>query len=175
LRRRIRGLDEFYRYKDDYIDWPKGLVEKFLSIDNPRPTVRQLARIIEPMEYNFDKNVGYTPDPDRPGYLKYDYSRYIPDPNRFGKMKYNDDFSGPTKYDKLQMQQAQKRIEIMLDILKSRGIDYDIVPIIEMQRKKREEDERQRAKEREELLKLPVEERERLYQEKLKNMFSSIR
>jgi hypothetical protein len=51
------------------------------------------------------------PDPDRPGYLIRD----------------------PTEWEKLLKQEAQKRMQIMIDTMKSRGVDYDPEPIIKKQ------------------------------------------
>ena len=65
------------------------------------------------------------PDPDRPRYLKYDSSQWVPDPDRPGKMKYNSDYS-THEYLKLLKDEAHKRIEVMIEIMKSRGVSYDL-------------------------------------------------
>lgn len=57
LRRRIEGFKELYcQDYDKYhgyhyikVDWPADLCEKFLSIDNPRPTIRQLKQVMYPL------------------------------------------------------------------------------------------------------------------------------
>jgi hypothetical protein len=95
------------------------------------------------LSLDIHQNPGYIPDPDKPGYL-YDYSHHIPDPDRPGKMKYNPDYSGITEYEKLVRQEAQKRIEIMTQIMKSRCISYDLTAAIEQTRQKCEQE---RAKE----------------------------
>jgi hypothetical protein len=130
---------------------------------------------MEPFEFSYDirKHPGFIPDPDKPGMLKYDFTHYIPDPDRPGKMKYNYDYSGLTEYDKLVREEAQKRIELMIGVLKSRGIDYNPTPIIEKQRKERQERKRQNAKRREEMSKLPEEERERLFKERMTQILGS--
>jgi hypothetical protein len=57
------------------------------------------------------------------------------------------------EYLKLLKQEAQKRIELMLQIMKSRGInDYDPAGVISQQRKQREEVESQIRKSCEQLL-----------------------
>jgi hypothetical protein len=62
-----------------------------------------------------------------------------------GKTKYNRDYS-THEYLKLLKQEAQKRIETMIEIIKSRGItDYDLDAGIELgkQNRKREHQQRQ--------------------------------
>jgi hypothetical protein len=62
-------------------------------------------------------------------------------------MKYNPGYSGVTEYEKLLRQEAQKRIEIMTQIMKSRGISYDLSAAIEQTRQKCErEREEENAK-----------------------------
>jgi len=175
IRRRIKAFDELYRYCHGYhINWPSGLTEKFLSIDNPTPTILQLSKLMEPLGWNIHKYPGYLQDPDRKGYLKYDYSHYIPNPDKPGRMKWNDDYSGTTEYEKLLREEAQNRIQIMLEIMKSRGIDYDPTPILEKQQKEYEEQQRQATRKREERLKLPAEERERLFNEDMEEIMSGV-
>lgn len=54
-------------------------------------------------------NIGVdrVPNPDKPGWFKYD----------------------PEGYHKLLEQQRAKRLDLMIEIMKSRGLEYDIVPI----------------------------------------------
>jgi hypothetical protein len=66
--------------EDWSIDWPAGLCEEFLNLE-PRPTIEELKQVVysSPLgRHNncsdFFKRRGYIPDPDKPGYLKYDYS-----------------------------------------------------------------------------------------------------
>ena len=80
---------------------------------------------------NQDTHRGYVPDPDRPGWMKYDREEYL----------------------KILKQEAQKRIELMLQIMKSRGInDYDPAAVIIQQQKKREEAINQTNKSHKQLL-----------------------
>jgi hypothetical protein len=126
LRRRIKYFELLYDnvsfHWSPEIDWPKGLCEKFLKI-NPRPTIGELRQVLFPQgglwltSQNQATRRGYVPDPDRPGWMKYDDEEYL----------------------KILKQEAQKRIELMLQIMKSRGInDYDPAPAIIQQRKERE-------------------------------------
>ena len=129
LRRRIKYFEmlydnvSFYSYWSTVIEWPKGLCEKFLKI-NPRPTIGELRQVLFPIgglwltSQNQDTGRGFVPDPDRPGWMKYDREEYL----------------------KILKQEAQNRIELMLHIMKSRGInDYDPAAVIIQQRKEREE------------------------------------
>ena len=80
------------------IDWPAGLTEKFLSL-KPRPTIRELRCVIyspglvlrQLNSQNQYTRRGYVPDPDKPGWLK------------------------------IIQQEAQKRIEVKIEIINSRG------------------------------------------------------
>ena len=65
------------------------------------------------------------PHPDKPGYLKYDSSRWIPDPDNPGETKYNSDPNFVTDYEKLLREESQKRKEVMRQVIKSRGIEID--------------------------------------------------
>jgi hypothetical protein len=124
LRRRIKGFEKLYKYVEFYwteylshppkyvtIDWPAGLTEKFLNL-KPRPTIRELRRVVYPpglvMEALTSQNKytrrGYVSDPERPGWLNYDRDEYI----------------------KIRQQEAQKRIELMMEIIKSRRAPYDL-------------------------------------------------
>jgi hypothetical protein len=93
------------------IDWPAGLTEKFLNL-KPRPMIRELRRVVYPpglvMEALTSQNKytrrGYVPDPERPGWLNYDREEHI----------------------KIRQQEAQKRIELMMEIINSRGVSYDL-------------------------------------------------
>ncbi|HET7345408.1 MAG TPA: hypothetical protein VFJ05_06020 [Nitrososphaeraceae archaeon] len=51
--------------------------------------------------------MGYIPDPGKPGWLKYDRSERR------------------QEYKKLLNQEAQKRVELMIEIMRSRSISYD--------------------------------------------------
>jgi hypothetical protein len=93
------------------IDRPAGLTEKFLNL-KPRPTIRELRRVIYPPELvirplnsqNQYTSRGYVSDPNKPGWLKYDKKEYI----------------------KIIQKEAQKRIEVMIEIINSRGAHYDL-------------------------------------------------
>jgi hypothetical protein len=63
------------------------------------------------------------PDPDKPGWLKYDYSHWVSDPDNPAKLKY-DDSLGISEYQKLLEHEAKKRQDIMIEIIKSRGVTY---------------------------------------------------
>jgi hypothetical protein len=113
LRRRIKYFEMLYDnvsfYWSTEIEWPKGLCEKFLKI-NPRPTIGELRQVLFPIgglwltSQNQDTCRGFVPDPDRPGWKKYDKEEYL----------------------KILKEEAQNRIELMLKIMKSRRInDYD--------------------------------------------------
>ena len=127
LRRRIKYFERLYEYAPLYcgitIDWPNGLCEKFLDI-NPRPTIEELKQVLYPpgglglTSQNQFTHIGYVPDPDRPGQWKYDKEEYL----------------------KALKREAKKRIELMLQIMKSRGInDFDPAAVIIQQHKEREE------------------------------------
>jgi hypothetical protein len=98
------------------VDWPAGLTEKFLNL-KPRPTIRDLRRVIYPPglvirplnSQNEYTSRGYVPDPDKPGWLKYDKEEYI----------------------KIIQKEAQKRIEVMIEIINSRGAHYDLADGLE--------------------------------------------
>lgn len=114
LRRRIRGFKNLYYIDNLYwslkdensINWSEDLSERFLNI-TPRPTINELVQVIKssPLgRYNNGslvyRNRGYVPNPDKEGWLKYDKEAYK----------------------KLLKSEAQKRIEIMEDIIKSREV-----------------------------------------------------
>ena len=113
-----------------------GLCEKFLDI-KPRPTIEELEQVLYPpgglwlTSQNQFTRRGVVPDPDRPGQWKYDREEYL----------------------KILKQEAQKRIEIMLKIMKSRGFnDYNPAAIISQQNKEREEAKNQTIKSHKQLL-----------------------
>jgi len=139
-RRQIKYFERLYDNAGSYwnieIDWPKGLCEKFLDI-NPRPTIEELKQVLYTpgglrlTSQNQDTHRGCVQDPDRPECMKYDKEEYL----------------------KLLKQEAQKRIELMLQIMKSRGVnDYDPAAVISQQRKASEEVESQIRKSCEHLL-----------------------
>ena len=140
LRRRIKYFKSLYEcaplYSGINIDWPNGLCEKFLDI-KPRPTIEELEQVLYPpgglwlTSQNQFTRRGVVPDPDRPGQWKYDREEYL----------------------KILKQEAQKRIEIMLKIMKSRGFnDYNPAAIISQQNKEREEAINQTIKSNKQLL-----------------------
>jgi hypothetical protein len=124
LKRRIKGFEKLYKYVEYYwteylshppkyvtIDWPAGLTEIFLNL-KPRPTIRELIRVVYPQglamraltSQNQYTHRGCVPDPEKPGWLKYDREEHI----------------------KIRQEEAQKRIELMIEIMKSRGVQYDL-------------------------------------------------
>jgi len=150
LRQRIKHLGELYqndtlhwRWPDEdwYIDWPSDLSEKFLSI-KPRPTIQELKRVIydtSPLErFNNGSDVlrhrGYLPDPDKPGWLKYDRSKHH------------------QNYKKLLEEEAQKRMQLMIEIMKSRNVHYDLESMIKQQREAQLAEELKPRKTYEELI-----------------------
>lgn len=84
LRRRIKELKNFYKYKiqDDEYTWNEKVVEEFLST---RPTVSELKTVFRPPNSLMSAesqhvagrtNFCYYPDPDNPKYLKFDGEKY---------------------------------------------------------------------------------------------------
>ena len=109
LRARIRGMKHLYAYihfiyGGDYC-WNEYLVEEFLNLD-PRPSTADLKSIIHPQglilginSRNKYSRKGYVPDPQKPGYMKYDEEEYL----------------------KIANKEAQIRLEIMKQIIKERS------------------------------------------------------
>jgi hypothetical protein len=63
LRRRIEGFKKLYADYNKYhgyeyiqVNWPAGLSEKFLSIDNPRHTIAELIQVMYPLGWNPSKH-----------------------------------------------------------------------------------------------------------------------
>jgi hypothetical protein len=81
---------------------PNEFCRKFLEM-NPRPTIRELEKALYPLGWDLRKHIHYIPDPEKPNWLKYDVEGYK----------------------KLLEEDAKKRRQIMTDIMKSRGIDYE--------------------------------------------------
>jgi hypothetical protein len=85
--------------------WPEDLAQKFLSVE-PRPTIQELRQVIYPKglplppvdSQSFNRRYGWVPNPDRPGWLKYNGKEYV----------------------NLRKQEALKRIEAMKQVIKSR-------------------------------------------------------
>lgn len=130
LRRRIKNLEKLYHYESRY--WPSGLCEEFLKI-RPRPTTSELKQVFYPLGYDTRKSRSFIPDPDRPGHLKYDDSMFIPRPDKPDEKKYNPE----NKYQNLLDEEKEKRINLMVNIMKSRGVSYDPIPILEQQKEER--------------------------------------
>jgi len=91
-------------YGGDYC-WNDNLVEEFLNLD-PRPSTAELKLIICPHglilginSRNKYSRKGYVPNPQRPGYMKYDEEEYL----------------------KIANKEAQIRLEIMKQIIKERS------------------------------------------------------
>jgi hypothetical protein len=114
LRRRIRGFKQLYKYAGSYWSdrsiadcWSDELTEKFLNL-NPRPTITELGRVAEPpglvIEALTSQNQyihrGLVPNPEKPGWLKYDKEEYI----------------------KILKQEAQKRQQVMRRIIETRHL-----------------------------------------------------
>ena len=103
LRRRIKGLPGLYYYKyEDLYDptsklgrkyakiedvWDLPLTAMFLMLDNPRPTIEELGRVLCPpglvvkLDSQNQRRGGiWIPNPDKPGWMKYshkDYQKYL--------------------------------------------------------------------------------------------------
>ena len=165
LRRRIKGFNRTCYWGNfthsTNIIFPNDLSDRFLAI-KPRSTINEMRQVLYPLGFNTRKYKYYIPDPDKPGKLKY-ASQCIPDPGNPGKMKYNPD----NEYKKLLEQEAQKRIEIMVKIMKSRGVDYDPAPIIKRQREESLREEHEKKIERGKNKRGPQEIRERLNQARI--------
>lgn len=117
LRKRIKGLRKLYydnlRWDRENVwtdfatnKWPEDLAEKFLNLQ-PRPTIEELKQVVYPKglalapldSQNQYRLRGYVPDPDKPGWLKYDKEEYY----------------------RLRRQEALKRLEAMQQIIQSRS------------------------------------------------------
>ncbi|MGC1133649.1 MAG: hypothetical protein WA941_12565 [Nitrososphaeraceae archaeon] len=146
LRRKIREFFKLYDLEYDYfnkdrvmITWPIDLSAKFLEI-KPRPTIKELKKVIYPFGYDLRKRRfrDMTPDPDRPGdflgipHLKYS-SSYMQDPQRPDTLIWNKD----NEFDKLKLKEMERRQELMIQIMKSRDVDYDPEIRLKIQREKR--------------------------------------
>jgi hypothetical protein len=68
--------------------------------------------------------MNFVPDPDNTEGLKYDTSGWRSDPENPDETKYNDDPDFLTDYQKLLVEESQKRKEIMKEIIKSRGVVF---------------------------------------------------
>jgi hypothetical protein len=95
LRRKIKGLPETTYRYFMDQHWPDDISETFLSL-KPGPTIKELEQVVYPFGRN---HKGWIPCPDRPGW-------YMKDPD-------------------LRKKTYDKRIQNMVEIIKSRGIDYN--------------------------------------------------
>ena len=84
----------------------------------------ELNKVVWPLGWDPHKHRNQIPDPDKPGYLKYDTSPWIPDPENPGETKYNSDPDFLSDYRKLLVEESQKRKEIMKQIIKSTGVEF---------------------------------------------------
>lgn len=134
LRRRIKGYNQLYSYRYDdkmrnLIRWNPDVVEKFLDMQ-PGPTIELLKKVVysSPLKrYNNGSDILKSryriPDPDKPGYLKYDISPWTSDPENPNKMEYNSDPDYVSDHQKAIVDEAQIRRNLMECILKERGIE----------------------------------------------------
>lgn len=90
LRTRIRGIQDLYEnsslcWSDPLIRdfWDNDLADKFLHL-SPRPTIAELRKVVYMSglkigltSQNQHRRRGYIPDPQKPGWLKYDREEYI--------------------------------------------------------------------------------------------------
>lgn len=106
LRRKIKEFDKVYRYGisvgviRNRSFFPSDLSRKFLEI-KPRPTLKELYKVVYPFGYDIELK-SWVRNPDRPGKL-------MRNPNM----------------ENLQRQQMEGRQEYMIQIMKSRGLEYD--------------------------------------------------
>jgi hypothetical protein len=102
LRRRIKGLPKLYYFHNWHWYDPREknekkpsvedpfhvelveLIAKFLTLDDPRPTIAELRRVLDPpglviglTSQNLHRWRGYVPDPQKPGWMKYDKKQYM--------------------------------------------------------------------------------------------------
>jgi hypothetical protein len=118
LRRRIRGFKKLYKYAGSYWSdhsladcWSSELAERFLILD-PRPTITELKQVASPpgliiealTSQNQYNRRGLVPDPEKPGWLKYDKEAYI----------------------KILKQEAQKRQQVMRQIIETRHLGSSV-------------------------------------------------
>lgn len=104
-----RGLGHGTQYR------PNELCEKFLNL-NPRPTIGELREALWPLGWNPHEHKNFIPDPDRPGYLKYE-SPWILDKESPDYVKRKPD----TEYQKLLREETEKRRKFIKKVIKSRG------------------------------------------------------
>lgn len=124
LRRRIEGFKELYRHagflwigrldETDYtIDWSSETMEKFLNL-NPRPTIPELKQVVYPTglaikplnSQNENTGLGFVPDPLKKKWIK-----------------------SPKEFMKLRRMEAERRQEIMRQIIESRSGKMDLCKI----------------------------------------------
>jgi len=140
LRRRIKEFNNLYDFEYHYADkrsclicWPIDLSQKFLEI-RPRPTIKELKKVLYP--FGYDIRISWSrykvPDPDRPGFLK-PVQTYILDPDRPGERIFNKN----NEYAKLKLKEMELRQQYMIEIMESRGVDYDPELRLKIQREKR--------------------------------------
>jgi hypothetical protein len=122
LRTRIRNLKDFYQMQSYYwghpdnketldFGWDDKLVEQFLNL-SPRPSTSELEDIFNGPEFAIDvdsqrkfRSRGFVPNPEKPGWLKYDKDAYW----------------------ELLRSEAQKRKEMMQDMIKKREHEKNMV------------------------------------------------
>jgi tRNA uridine 5-carbamoylmethylation protein Kti12 len=140
-----RDIRVGYGDKAFRLEWPIDMCNKFLSI-KPRPTMKELVEVVYPLGYDTRKHRYYIPNPERQGYLKYDTSRYIEEPisDRPGWVHLKDNPN--SEYVKLLKQEAQRRIELMTQIIKSRGVDYDPAPILKQAKERYLQEQQEKHK-----------------------------
>lgn len=114
LRRKIKGFRNVYQYQRN-VDWPYDISDVFLQIQNPRPTYRQLKNIVYP--FGDLKRWEWVPCQDRPGYS-------IRNPNM----------------EEIKKNEAAERKRLMLEIMKERGIEYDVAYGIQKMKEYRKKD-----------------------------------
>ena len=100
--------------KTDYtIDWSSETTEKFLNL-NPRPTIPELKQVVYPKglaiktlnSQNENTGLGSVPDPSKKKWIK-----------------------SPKEFMKLRRMEAERRQEIMRQVIESRSAKMDLYKI----------------------------------------------
>jgi hypothetical protein len=122
LRRRIRGMKQLHKYSSSYWNnpsiadyWNSKLADKFLNL-KPRPSIAELRRVVYPpglviglTSQNQYTHRGYVPDPQKPGWMKYDEKEYL----------------------KTLKIEAQKRQDIMQQIIKNHSFQSSPLQVLD--------------------------------------------
>jgi hypothetical protein len=83
--------------------------------------MQELRQALYPLGWDPHKHKNHVPDPEKPGYLKYDFGRWKKDPKTGEFYKWNDDPNFISDYEKLLKEESLKRREFMKKVIRSRG------------------------------------------------------